>query len=58
MIVAPSRGGAWRVAESSRGSGSVLYALPSEQWRIDAYLLLWKTAKKLGWNEGFGCDRI
>jgi hypothetical protein len=35
------------------GSRRVLYALPSEQWRIDAYLLLWKTAEKSGWNEGF-----
>jgi hypothetical protein len=31
----------------------VLYALPGEQWRIDAYLLLWKTAEKVGWGEGF-----
>jgi hypothetical protein len=31
----------------------VLYALPGERWRIDAYLLLWKTAEKSGWNEGF-----
>jgi hypothetical protein len=35
------------------GRRRVLYALPSEQWRIDAYLLLWKTAEKSGWNEGF-----
>jgi hypothetical protein len=31
----------------------VLYALPHEAWRIDAYLLLWRTAEKSGWNEGF-----
>jgi hypothetical protein len=35
------------------GTRRVLYALPGEQWRIDAYLLLWKTAKEAGWNEGF-----
>jgi hypothetical protein len=35
------------------GTRRVLYALPGEQWRIDAYLLLWKTAQKSGWNEGF-----
>jgi hypothetical protein len=31
----------------------VLYALPEEQWRIPAYLLVWKTAGKIGWNEAF-----
>ena len=31
----------------------VLYALPQEAWRIDAYLLLQDTAAKSGWNEGF-----
>jgi hypothetical protein len=31
----------------------VLYALHGEEWRIDAYILLWKTADKSGWNEGF-----
>jgi hypothetical protein len=31
----------------------VLYALPEEAWRIPAYLLLWKTTEKGGWNEGF-----
>jgi len=31
----------------------VLYALPHEQWRIDAYLLLHETAEKSGWSEGF-----
>jgi len=35
------------------GIRQVLYALRGEEWRIDAYLLLWKTAKKSGWNEGF-----
>jgi hypothetical protein len=29
----------------------VLYALPSEEWRIDAYLLMWEVAHKSGWNE-------
>jgi hypothetical protein len=31
----------------------VLYALPREAWRIEAYLLLWATAEKSGWNAGF-----
>ncbi len=35
------------------GTRRVLYALPGEEWRIDAYLLLWKTAEKAGWGEGF-----
>jgi hypothetical protein len=35
------------------GTRCVLYALPGEEWRIDAYLLLWKTAEKVGWGEGF-----
>jgi hypothetical protein len=35
------------------GIRRLLYALPNEQWRIDAYLLLLKTAEKAGWNEGF-----
>jgi hypothetical protein len=35
------------------GIRRVLYALPGEEWRIDAYLLLWKTAEKSGWNERF-----
>ena len=35
------------------GTRRVLYALSSEAWRIEAYLLLWKTAEKSGWNAGF-----
>lgn len=31
----------------------VLYALPEESWRINAYILLLKTSKKSGWSEGF-----
>jgi len=31
----------------------VLYAQPDQEWRIHAYLLLWKTAAKSGWNDGF-----
>ena len=31
----------------------VLYALPGEEWRIDAYLTLWRLADKHGWNAGF-----
>jgi len=29
----------------------VLFALPGEEWRMDAYLLLWEVAKKSGWND-------
>ncbi len=29
----------------------VLYSLPSEEWRMDAYLLMWEVAGKTGWNE-------
>jgi hypothetical protein len=32
------------------GSRRVLYALPGEEWRIDAYLQLWETYKKTGWT--------
>ncbi len=32
---------------------TVLYALPNEAWRIDAYLLLTNVARRSGWNEGF-----
>jgi hypothetical protein len=35
----------------NKKSRRVLYALPSEVWRIDAYLLMWEVAKKTGWNE-------
>ena len=40
-------------AGSPHGTRRVLYALPNEEWRINAYLLLWETAEKVGWNEGF-----
>jgi hypothetical protein len=33
------------------GLRRVLYALPGEEWRIDAYLKLWETAKITGWTE-------
>ena len=35
---------------------TVLYALPTEQWRIDAYLLLRQTGFKYGWSET--CERM
>lgn len=31
----------------------VLYATLEETWRIKAHILLWKTARQTGWNEGF-----
>jgi hypothetical protein len=33
------------------GLRRVIYATPAEQWRIDAYLNLWETAKRTGWTE-------
>jgi hypothetical protein len=39
--------------KAGRGSRIVLYALPHEEWRINAMLLLLKTAAKSGWSEGF-----
>jgi len=39
--------------EQRFGTRRVLYALPGEEWRIEAYLLLWKTAETAGWGEGF-----
>jgi hypothetical protein len=35
------------------GTRRVLYALPHEAWRIEAYLLLWRVAEKSGWSGGF-----
>lgn len=32
---------------------TILYALPHEQWRIKAYMLLYEIAEKTSWNEGF-----
>jgi len=31
----------------------VLYALPGEEWRFDAYIALWELAAVYGWNAGF-----
>jgi hypothetical protein len=35
---------------SAKGIRRVLYALPGEEWRMDAYLKLWETSKKTGWT--------
>jgi hypothetical protein len=51
-ITAPGPG-APTVRRPRRGIRRVLYALPQQAWRIEAYLLLWKTAEKSGWNAGF-----
>jgi hypothetical protein len=32
------------------GLRRVLYALPGEEWRFDAYLQLWETAKRTSWT--------
>lgn len=29
----------------------IYYALPGEEWRIDAYILLWDVMERAGWNE-------
>lgn len=31
----------------------VMYALPSEKWRFEAYFMMWHLAGKYGWNAGF-----
>jgi len=31
----------------------VMYALPGEEWRVNAYLMMWRLAGKYGWNVGF-----
>jgi hypothetical protein len=36
-----------------KGTRYVLYALASEQWRIEAFILLNSVAQKVGWSEGF-----
>ena len=33
------------------GSRRVCFTLPGQEWRIDAYLLLWKIAAKTRWND-------
>jgi len=35
------------------GTRRVLYALPDQQWRIDAYRMLWALTHVHGWNKGF-----
>jgi hypothetical protein len=39
--------------EHIRGVLNVLYARPSEEWRIDAYCLMLSVSDKAGWSEGF-----
>jgi hypothetical protein len=39
--------------KNNRKTRMVLYAKKTEEWRIDAYILLKKTAEKTGWSEGF-----
>ena len=39
--------------DKSRELRWVFYALPSEAWRIDAYILLLKTVRRSGWCSGF-----
>jgi hypothetical protein len=35
------------------GTQHVLYALPNQEWRINAMILLYDTATETGWSEGF-----
>lgn len=51
--IEPGATSAPHVDGRAAGVRRVLFALRGEEWRIDAYLLLWKTADKSGWNEGF-----
>ena len=37
--------------EPPRQLRRVFYVLPGQEWRINAYLLLWEIAEKTGWNE-------
>lgn len=39
-----------KIAQSLR---RVMYVLPGEEWRVNAYVMVWKLAHKYGWNEGF-----
>jgi hypothetical protein len=52
-VIEPPAANSRPIKGQRRGSRRVLYALRGEEWRIDAYLLLWKTAGISGWNEGF-----
>lgn len=40
-------------AQNNRKTRVVLYARSGEEWRIEAYILLKRTAEKAGWSEGF-----
>lgn len=40
-------------AKQNRKTRVVLYARSGEEWRIEAYILLKRTAEKAGWSEGF-----
>jgi hypothetical protein len=31
----------------------VIFALPAEEWRIDAYILMRNASRSVGWNDGF-----
>ena len=48
-------GGAQAIAALALGRAAriVMYALPHQEWRIDAMILLLETAAKSGWSEGF-----
>lgn len=48
--IRPSVAGAERY-ESANRTRVVLYALPHEEWRIDAFILLKATGTKVGWSE-------
>jgi hypothetical protein len=39
--------------DGTDGRRQVFYALPGEEWRIDAYIDLCKQAAQSGWSEGF-----
>lgn len=41
------------LSKNNRRVRVVLYARRGEEWRMDAYILLKKTAEKSGWSEGF-----
>ena len=39
------------IGASVEGMRSVYIALPGQEWRIDAYIEMWQSAKKSGWSE-------
>jgi hypothetical protein len=52
-FVMPTPAGSPGVEAKTTGVRRVFYALPGHEWRIEALMLLLKTAEVTGWNDGF-----